>query len=105
MKWKIEGAEGWKWHEHPTGATILEAGNAQQYKTGGWRTERPVRGEKCNQCLQCWIFCPDTSVVVEDGKVVGFDLDHCKGCGICSEVCAVKAITMVDEQAAKEEDE
>ena len=101
MKWNIEGVEGWKWKEHPFGATILEAGNAQYYNTGGWRTKRPCLTGKCNDCLQCWIFCPDTAVDVEDGKHIGFDYDHCKGCGICAKVCAVKAISMVDEQSSE----
>ncbi|MHB0977347.1 MAG: 4Fe-4S dicluster-binding protein [Candidatus Aquicultorales bacterium] len=105
MKWNIEGVEGWTWTRHPAGGAILEAGNAHYYKTGGWRTHRPTRNEKCNQCLQCWVFCPDTAVLVENEEVVGFDLDHCKGCGICSEVCAVKAISMVEEQAGEGSDE
>ncbi|MCL4499571.1 MAG: 4Fe-4S binding protein, partial [Chloroflexi bacterium] len=70
-------------------------------KTGGWRTLRPVLTGKCNNCLQCWIFCPDAAVVVEDEKFADFDLDHCKGCGICSEVCALRAISMVAEQSTE----
>jgi pyruvate ferredoxin oxidoreductase delta subunit len=27
----------------------------------------------------------------------GFDLDHCKGCGICASVCPKDAIEMVEE--------
>lgn len=103
MKWDIEGAESWGWKKHPAGAAVLEAGNAKYYKTGGWRTLRPVLEGRCNHCLQCWIFCPDSAVMVKDEKLVGFDLDHCKGCGICAESCALKAISMVDEQKAQEE--
>ena len=33
--------KGWK--EIPLGGLILEAGNAEKYKTGGWRTYRPER--------------------------------------------------------------
>ncbi|MFH1086860.1 MAG: 4Fe-4S dicluster domain-containing protein, partial [Chloroflexota bacterium] len=61
------------------------------YITGTWRTMRPVRdADQCIQCLICWIMCPDASVLVENGKVVGFDYDHCKGCGICAQQCPAK---------------
>lgn len=92
--------KGWK--ELPLGGLILDAGNAELYPTGGWRTFRPIIDlEKCTHCLLCWVFCPDSAVLVNDGKVVGFDLDHCKGCGICDEECPdkIKAITMVEEAA------
>lgn len=69
------------------------------YKTGGWRSERPVLDqEKCTNCLQCWINCPDLSIVVEDGEMKGFNLDYCKGCGICASVCPLDAIEMHDER-------
>jgi pyruvate ferredoxin oxidoreductase delta subunit len=38
----------------------------------------------------CWVYCPDSAVIVKDGKVQGFDYDHCKGCGICAHECPVK---------------
>jgi pyruvate ferredoxin oxidoreductase delta subunit len=87
--------KGWK--EIPIGGMILEAGNATEYLTGGWRAFRPVRGEaECTHCLQCWLFCPDGSIMVdaENGKMIGFDLDYCKGCGICAAVCPVNAKVM-----------
>ena len=90
--------KGWK--EIPVGGLILEAGNAEEYETGSWRTYRPVKDmEKCVNCLTCWIFCPDSSILTEDGKQAGFDLDHCKGCGICAAVCPpkVRAIEMILE--------
>ena len=52
---------------------------------------------KCTQCLFCWVYCPDSAVNVEDEKVGAFNLEHCKGCGICAKVCPVDCITMVPE--------
>jgi len=98
MKWDISDIQSWGPERHQPGAVIPEAGNAGSYKTGGWRTLRPVRDEvKCTQCLFCYFFCPDTSVFVEDHKVTQFDYDHCKGCGICAKECPVDAIDMVPE--------
>ena len=80
--------------EIPIGGMILEAGNAVAYRTGSWRAFRPVRGEaECNHCFQCWLFCPDSSILVdpENEQMTGFDLYHCKGCGICASVCPVNA--------------
>jgi pyruvate ferredoxin oxidoreductase delta subunit len=90
--------KGWK--EIPIGGLIIDAGNSEEYETGSWRSFRPIRDEdKCIDCLLCWIYCPDSSIIVEDNKIVGVDLEHCKGCGICAKECPpkVQAITMVEE--------
>ena len=84
--------KGWK--DIPIGGVILAAGNAVEYRTGGWRASRPVRGEaECTHCMLCWLFCPDSSILVdpENEEMIGFDLGHCKGCGICASVCPVNA--------------
>ena len=60
-----------KWKELPHAGTVLKAGNANEYKTGSWRSFKPRWiEENCIQCLFCWIFCPDTSVTVKDGQRV-----------------------------------
>ncbi len=95
--------KGWK--ELPIGGLILEPGCSAEYETGDWRSLRPVLdAEKCSDCMLCWIYCPDASIVTKDGKMLGFDLKHCKGCGICGDVCPVKAITFIDESVAREEE-
>lgn len=78
---------------------IVAGANAREYHTGGWRTLRPILGEQCIHCLLCWLFCPDNAVIIQDGKVIGFNPDYCKGCGICANVCPEKitAITMQKE--------
>jgi len=98
---KPKGPKGWK--DLPMGGMILDAGNADTYNTGAWRSERPIwLEENCIQCLFCWIFCPDSSVTTKDGKRGQFDLKHCKGCGVCAMECPAKtkAIVMVNEAEA-----
>jgi len=86
------------WKEIPIGGLITEGGTAKEYKTGDWRTFKPVVDhEKCINCLQCWIYCPDSCIKVKDGKMEGFNYEHCKGCGICAKVCPVKCIKMEKE--------
>ncbi len=84
----------------PIGGLIPKAGSSHDYNTGTWRSSRPVHNkDNCINCLFCWIYCPDSSVIVEDEKFSHFDYDHCKGCGICQFECPtkVKAITMESE--------
>jgi len=45
----------------------------------------------------CWVFCPDSAVEVEGMRFKGFDLTHCKGCGICARECPPGCIEMVEE--------
>lgn len=81
---------------------INDVGNTTKTKTGGWRTFKPVFDmEKCIDCGNCWVYCPDASIIIEmkDGKrVYSADMDYCKGCGICANECPSKAIEMVLEE-------
>jgi 2-oxoacid:acceptor oxidoreductase delta subunit (pyruvate/2-ketoisovalerate family) len=86
------------WTEIPIGGVIVDAGNAIEYKTGGWRAFRPILTmDKCTRCLICWLYCPEVAMLTEEGKFLGISLDHCKGCGICAKVCPPKCIEMVEE--------
>jgi pyruvate ferredoxin oxidoreductase delta subunit len=72
-------------------------------KTGEWRSSRPVIDQKkClpakqnkPACFQCWLYCPDA--VISKTIPIKIDLEYCKGCGICEQVCPAKAIAMVRE--------
>jgi pyruvate ferredoxin oxidoreductase delta subunit len=88
------------WKELAPGGIIPQAGNALEYRTGGWRTFRPVRdNDKCIDCLQCWVYCPDDAIPVKNQSLKGlpYDLDHCKGCGVCAAICPVSCIEMKPE--------
>lgn len=88
-----------KWQDITPGGTVASAGNAHLFKTGDWRSMKPVwLEEKCKQCMLCPPVCPDVSIPVnEEGKRTDFDYDHCKGCGVCVKVCPFKAIDFVEE--------
>ena len=89
--------KGWK--DVPRGGMIVKAGCAEDYETGSWRTFKPLYNEEnCIQCLRCWIYCPDSAILIEDGKVVGMDLVHCKGCGICAHECPAKPVAITMER-------
>ncbi|MFQ6116717.1 MAG: 4Fe-4S binding protein [Candidatus Bipolaricaulia bacterium] len=69
-----------------------------QLPTGEWRFQRPVvKVGKCSQCGWCYLFCP-TGCIEERETHFAVDLDWCKGCGICAQVCPQDAIMMVREE-------
>ncbi len=70
-----------------------------------WRIEKPIFAKDyCIDCQFCWIYCPDISIISRDKKMIGIDMDHCKGCGICVEVCPTnpKSLLMFPELADEE---
>ena len=80
------------------GGNIYEAGNARNFKTGDWRSQKPIYvSEKCKQCGLCFPVCPDDAIPVEEQKRKDFNYDYCKGCGVCAKVCPFGAIEMKEE--------
>ena len=82
------------------GGDIYEAGNAKEFKTGDWRSIKPIYlEEKCKQCGLCFPVCPENAIPVskETLKRKDFDFDYCKGCGVCAKVCPFAAIEMKEE--------
>ncbi len=86
------------WRKLSPGAVLRESGNAVQHRTGAWRAHRPVVAmTNCTHCMLCWLFCPDGSIETAEGRFLGIDLEHCKGCGICVVECPRNAIKLVPE--------
>jgi 2-oxoacid:acceptor oxidoreductase delta subunit (pyruvate/2-ketoisovalerate family) len=53
----------------------------------------------CFGCDNCYGVCPDNAVLkVDEGDGYEFDLDYCKGCGICVQECPCGAIEMIPEE-------
>jgi 2-oxoacid:acceptor oxidoreductase delta subunit (pyruvate/2-ketoisovalerate family) len=52
----------------------------------------------CNECENCYIFCPDVSILKRGEKISQqVDYDFCKGCGICFVECPRRAISLEEE--------
>ncbi len=87
------------WNELPL-AGIVDPEGSTRPQTGSWRTglKPAVDLSGCVNCLLCWLYCPDSAVVLEGEAFAGFDYAFCKGCEICAEMCPTDAITMVAEE-------
>ena len=57
------------WQELTVGGNIYDAGNAREFKTGDWRSIKPVfLSDKCKQCGLCFPVCPDNAIPVNKDK-------------------------------------
>ncbi|NWG02313.1 MAG: FAD-dependent oxidoreductase [Syntrophaceae bacterium] len=53
----------------------------------------------CNECENCYVFCPDASILkTENVFSHQVDYDFCKGCGICFSECPRGAISLKEEE-------
>ncbi len=77
--------------------------NSYTATVASWRVLKPVyNSDICIDCQNCWVWCPDTSIISRDKQMLGIDYDHCKGCGVCVEVCPTnpKSLLMFDTNEA-----
>jgi 2-oxoacid:acceptor oxidoreductase delta subunit (pyruvate/2-ketoisovalerate family) len=82
------------WRDLTIGAVSPKV--STEFLTGDWKTFEPVLDvKKCVGCLTCAMLCPEGAACLNSktGKVE-FNFSFCKGCGICSNECPTKAITM-----------
>jgi 2-oxoacid:acceptor oxidoreductase delta subunit (pyruvate/2-ketoisovalerate family) len=88
------------WQELAPGGVVLRD-EAEQPRTGGWRTglKPAVDLDTCVDCLLCWLYCPDSAIVLDGVAFAGVDLDYCKGCELCAAVCPTGAIEMVRDDS------
>lgn len=51
----------------------------------------------CNNCDNCYVFCPDLSILKKNGE---YEIlyDYCKGCGVCAHECPRNVISMFFEE-------
>ncbi|MDW5561809.1 MAG: 2-oxoacid:acceptor oxidoreductase family protein [Methanomassiliicoccus sp.] len=93
------------WDEIPIGVSLRKTAHVEeevgpattyQHHTGRWKWSTPLyKKDKCIRCLRCWWSCPDAAIVRQDDDYMRWDLEYCKGCGICADICPVEAIDML----------
>ena len=84
------------WKDLEIGSIVTEPGNASQYQTGYWRSQKPIIDK--DKCTLCFIYCPEGCIEKDAEGYFEANLFYCKGCGICATECPKKAITMVEEE-------
>ena len=75
----------------------VQAGLAED--TALFEARRCLSCGNCFECDNCYGVCPDNAVIkLGPGNRFEFNLDYCKGCGICAAECPCGAIEMIPEE-------
>ncbi|MFA5918932.1 MAG: NAD(P)-binding protein [Candidatus Nanopelagicaceae bacterium] len=68
--------------------------------TALYEARRCMSCGNCFECDNCFGVCPDNAVIkLGPGKGFEFNLDYCKGCGICVSECPSGSIIMIPEKS------
>ena len=81
-------------------STFDEVVGGLDESTALFEARRCLSCGSCFACDNCYGVCPDNAVIkLETGGAYAyaFDLDYCKGCGLCVKECPCGAIEMVPE--------
>ena len=88
----------------PRFGVVVQPGTTRDQKMSGWRVYRPhFKQEKCIGDRSCELCCPDGAVFSEGKRKFQVDLDACKGCGVCAEMCPLDDIVMVLDETPLDE--
>lgn len=81
------------------GHLTSKPGSSMSNKTGSWRTESKPKfmRKNCIACRMCISACPEGVISGEGKNQFSCNLDYCKGCGLCANICPKKDIEMVAE--------
>jgi pyruvate ferredoxin oxidoreductase delta subunit len=92
----------------PFGPLVAKPGSSVKNLTGSWRLGKKPKFMQaaCTACKLCYELCPEGSIIAKwlaSGKAekntFQANLDYCKGCGICAQVCPKKGeVVMVEEK-------
>ena len=73
-------------------AAFAETTKTISQKMAVAEASRCINCGTCIACDRCLNFCPDYAITKNvDGKY-SIDLDYCKGCGLCADVCERAAV-------------
>lgn len=90
------------WKDLKVGNIVLEPGSAREYRTGDWRSQRPIWDQqKCIKCGACYMYCPEGAISMTEDGFPFVDLYYCKGCGICARECWTSCFRMIPEDEGK----
>jgi NADPH-dependent glutamate synthase beta subunit-like oxidoreductase len=79
-------------------STFEEVQGGLDETTALFEARRCLSCGNCFECDNCYGVCPDNAVIkLGPGKRFQFNLDYCKGCGMCVAECPCGAIKMVPE--------
>ena len=88
---KLEGAR--------RASTFDEVVQGLDESTALYEARRCMSCGNCFECDNCFGVCPDNAVIkLGPGKGFEFNLDYCKGCGICVSECPSGSIIMIPER-------